>query len=87
MHPLRGGRMKIHIPNDEDAEDIRKKVVKHDLGIGLRMWLKREMDIDVDDALLESLMKYIEACKLARIETIDLKQAIDSHIKWQEGST
>ena len=79
--------MRIHIPNDDDADDIRKKIVKHDLGIGLRVWLKVEMDIDVDDTLIESLMKYIELCKLARIDNIDLKEAIDAHIKWREGST
>ncbi len=87
MYSLWGATMRIHIPNDDDADDIRKKTNWLQIGVGLRACLEKKLKIDVDDELLDALLKHFEACKLAGIEHIDLQQAIDFHIKWKEDST
>ena len=44
------------------------------------------MDIEADDALMDALMMYFEACKLAGLEFVDIEEAIKSHNKWQNDS-
>ena len=78
--------MKIRIPDDNERKDIRNIMVRRDLGIGLKKWLKMQMDIEADDALIYSLMMYFEACKLVGLEFVDIEDAIKSHNKWQSDS-
>ncbi len=87
MYFLRGTDMKINIPNDDDADEIRKKINWHRIRVDLREWLEKNLEIEVNDELLDALMMHFEVCKLAGIENIDLQQAIDFHIKWKENST
>ncbi len=87
MYSLWGARMRIHIPNDDEADDIREKISWHQIGVDLRAWLEKKLGIEVDDELVDALMMHFEACKLAGIEHIDLQQAIDFHIKWKENSS
>ena len=37
--------MKIRIPDDDERKDIRNMIVRSDIGIGLKKWLKIQMDI------------------------------------------
>ena len=78
--------MKIRIPDDDESKDIRKVLVRSDIGIGLKKWMKIHMDIDADDALLDALMMHFEACKLAGLEFVDIEVAIKAHNKWQNDS-
>ena len=78
--------MKIRIPDDDEGKDIRNIIVGNDIGIGLKKWLKIQMDIEADDALMDALMMYFEACKLAGLEFVDIEEAIKSHNKWQNDS-
>lgn len=78
--------MKIRIPDDDESEEIRKVLVRSDIGIGLKKWMKIHMDIDADDALMDALMMHFEACKLAGLEFVDIEVAIKSHNKWQNDS-
>ena len=78
--------MKIRIPDDDERKDIRNIMVSNDIGMGLKRWLKIQMDVEVDDALMEALLMYFEACKLAGIEFVDIDEAIKSHNKWQNDS-
>ena len=50
--------MKIRIPDDDERKDIRNMIVRSDIGIGLKQWLKIQMDIEADDALMDGLMMY-----------------------------
>ncbi|MBA41408.1 MAG: hypothetical protein CMB17_06040 [Euryarchaeota archaeon] len=75
--------MKIRIPDDDERKDIRNIMVSNDIGMGLKRWLKIQMDVEVDDALMEALLMYFEACKLAGLEFVDIEEAIKSHNKWQ----
>jgi|TARA_B100001564_G_C20577148_1_gene641237 hypothetical protein len=78
--------MKIRIPDDDERKDIRNIMVSNDIGMGLKRWLKIQMDVEVDDALMEALLMYFEACKLAGLEFVDIEEAIKSHNKWQNDS-
>ena len=78
--------MKIRIPDDDEGKDIRNIIVVNYIGIGLKKWLKMQMDIEADDALIDALMMYFEACKLAGLEFVDIEEAIISHNKWQNDS-
>ena len=78
--------MKIRIPDDDERKDIRNIMVSNDIGMGLKRWLKIQMDVEVDDALMEALLMYFEACKLAGLEFVDIEEAIISHNKWQNDS-
>ena len=78
--------MKIRIPDDYERLNIRNIMVRSDIGMGLKKWLKIQMDIEADDALLDALMMYFEACKLAGLEFVDIEEAIKSHDKWQNNS-
>ena len=78
--------MKIRIPDDDEGKDIRNIMVSNDIGMGLKRWLKIQMDVEVDDALMEALLMYFEACKLAGLEFVDIEEAIKSHNKWQNDS-
>ncbi|MEC7544578.1 MAG: hypothetical protein VYE51_03815 [Candidatus Thermoplasmatota archaeon] len=78
--------MKIRIPDDDERKNIRNIMVRSDIGMGLKKWLKIQMDIEADDALMDALMRYFEACKLAGLEFVDIKEAIKSHDKWQNDS-
>tara|TARA_Y100000766_G_scaffold274356_1_gene276266 strand:+ start:130 stop:369 length:240 start_codon:yes stop_codon:yes gene_type:complete len=78
--------MKIRIPDDDESKDIRDIMVRSDIGMGLKKWLKIQMDIDADEVLMDILMKYFEACKLAGLEFVDIEEAIKSHKKWQNDS-
>ena len=75
--------MKIRIPDDDERKDIRNIMVSNDIGMGLKRWLKIQMDVEVDEALMEALLMYFEACKLAGLEFVDIGEAIKSHNKWQ----
>ena len=75
--------MKIRIPDDDERKDIRNIMVSNDIGMGLKRWLKIQMDVEVDEALMEALLMYFEACKLAGLEFVDIEEAIKSHNKWQ----
>ena len=75
--------MKIRIPDDDERKDIRNIMVSNDIGMGLKRWLKIQMDVEVDDALMQALLMYFEACKLAGLEFVDIEEAIKSHNKWQ----
>ena len=75
--------MKIRIPDDDERKDIRNIMMSNDIGMGLKRWLKIQMDVEVDDALMEALLMYFEACKLAGLEFVDIEEAIKSHNKWQ----
>ena len=78
--------MKIRIPDDDERKDIRNIMVSNAIGMGLKRWLKIQMDVEVDDALMEALLMYFEACKLAGLEFVDIEEAIKSHNKWQNDS-
>ena len=78
--------MKIRIPDDDERKNIRNIMVRSDIGMGLKKWLKIQMDIEADDALMDALMRYFEACKLAGLEFVDIEEAIKSHHKWQNDS-
>tara|TARA_Y100000766_G_scaffold11246_1_gene8164 strand:- start:599 stop:838 length:240 start_codon:yes stop_codon:yes gene_type:complete len=78
--------MKIRIPDDDERKDIRNIMVSNDIGMGLKRWLKIQMDVEVDDALMEALLMYFEACKLAGLEFVDIEEAIKSYNKWQNDS-
>tara|TARA_B100000459_G_C8569473_1_gene197906 strand:- start:508 stop:747 length:240 start_codon:yes stop_codon:yes gene_type:complete len=78
--------MKIRIPDDDERKDIRNIMVSNDIGMGLKRWLKIQMDVEVDDALMQALLMYFEACKLAGLEFVDIEEAIKSYNKWQNDS-
>ncbi len=78
--------MKIRIPDDDERKNIRNIMVRSDIGMGLKKWLKIQMDIEADDALMDVLMRYFEACKLVGLEFVDIEEAIKSHDKWQNDS-
>ena len=50
--------MKIRIPDDDERKNIRNIMVRSDIGMGLKKWLKIQMDIEADDALMDALMRY-----------------------------
>lgn len=75
--------MKIRIPDDDESKDIRKMIVRSDIGLGLKKWLDIQMDIDADDALLHALIMHFEACKLAGLEFVNIEDAIKWYNQWQ----
>lgn len=79
--------MKIRIPDEDESKDIRKMIVRSDIGLGLRKWLKIQIGIDADDSLMYALMMHFEACKLAGLEFVDIKEAIKSYNQWQNDLT
>ena len=78
--------MKIRIPDDHESNEIRNMIVRSNIGMGLKKWLKIQMDIEADDVLMDALMMYFEACKLAGLEFVDIEEGIKSHNKWQNDS-
>ena len=74
--------MKIEIPKDDDVNRLKETLDQHNLGQSIAEWIEQHLRREPTDELLEAILGHIEACRIARIYSIDITQAIKTHDQW-----
>ena len=74
--------MKIEIPKDDDVNRLKETLDQHNLGQSIAEWIEQHLRREPTDELVEAILGHIEACRIARIYSIDITQAIKTHDQW-----